>query len=72
MGTRVVVTGGGGSIGAYLVRRLVREGWDVAVIDSMVRGDAGRLAEVADDIELFTCDVRDQDALERRSPAQRW
>jgi UDP-glucose 4-epimerase len=65
MGIRVVVTGGGGSIGAYLVRRLVREGWDVAVIDTMVRGDAGRLAEVADDIELFTCDVRDREALER-------
>src|SRR6516162_9929178 len=30
----------------------------------MVRGDAGRLAEIADDIELFTCDVRDQEALE--------
>jgi UDP-glucose 4-epimerase len=65
MGTRVVVTGGGGSIGAYLVRRLVRQGWDVAVIDTMVRGDVGRLAEIADDIELFTCDVRDQEALER-------
>jgi UDP-glucose 4-epimerase len=65
MGARVAVTGGGGSIGAYLVRRLVREGWDVAVIDTMVRGDAGRLAEIADDIELFTCDVRDQEALER-------
>lgn len=64
MGTRVVVTGGGGFIGAYLVRRLVREGWDVAVVDTMVRGDAGRLAEVADAIELFTCDVRDQEALE--------
>jgi UDP-glucose 4-epimerase len=65
MGTRVVVTGGSGFIGAYLVRRLVRDGWDVAVIDTMVRGEAGRLAEVADDIELFTCDVRDQEALER-------
>lgn len=65
MSTRVVVTGGGGFIGAYLVRRLVRDGWDVAVVDTMVRGEAGRLAEVADDIELFTCDVRDQDALER-------
>jgi UDP-glucose 4-epimerase len=64
MGTRVVVTGGGGFIGAYLVRRLVREGWDVAVIDTMIRGEAGRLAEVVDDIELFTCDVRDQEALE--------
>jgi UDP-glucose 4-epimerase len=63
MGTRVVVTGGGGSIGAYLVRRLVREGWDVAVIDTMVPGEAGRLAEVANDIGLFTCDVRDQEAV---------
>jgi UDP-glucose 4-epimerase len=65
MGTRVVVTGGGGFIGAYLVRRLVRDGWDVAVIDTMVRGEVGRLAEVATDIELLTCDVRDQEALER-------
>lgn len=65
MGTRVVVTGGGGFIGAYLVKRLVRDGWDVAVVDSMVRGDPGRIAEVADDVELFTCDVRDQQALER-------
>ena len=65
MAKRIVVTGGGGFIGAYLVKRLVRDGWDVAVVDSMVRGDASRFAEVADDVELFTCDVRDQDALER-------
>jgi UDP-glucose 4-epimerase len=65
MPDRVVVTGGGGFIGAYLVKRLVREGWDVAVVDTMVRGDASRFAEVADDVELFTADVRDQDALEQ-------
>jgi nucleoside-diphosphate-sugar epimerase len=65
MARRVVVTGGGGFIGAYLVKRLVHDGWDVAVVDSMVRGDASRFAEVADDVDLFTCDVRDQDALER-------
>jgi nucleoside-diphosphate-sugar epimerase len=65
MARRVVVTGGGGFIGAYLVKRLVRDGWDVAVVDSMVRGDASRFAEVADDVDLFTCDVRDQDALQR-------
>ncbi|MFG1930499.1 NAD-dependent epimerase/dehydratase family protein [Mycobacterium sp. NPDC048908] len=63
MASRVVVTGGGGFIGAYLVKRLVRDGWDVAVVDNMVRGDAGRFAEVASQVELFTCDVRDQDAL---------
>ena len=65
MAKRVVVTGGCGFIGAYLVKRLVADGWEVAVVDSMVRGDASRFAEVASDVELFTCDVRDQDALER-------
>ena len=65
MAKRVIVTGGGGFIGAYLVKRLVADGWDVAVVDSMVRGDASRFAEVASDVELFTCDVRDQDALEK-------
>jgi nucleoside-diphosphate-sugar epimerase len=65
MPKRVVVTGGAGFIGAYLVKRLVAVGWDVAVVDSMVRGDASRFADVASDVELFTCDVRDQDALER-------
>jgi nucleoside-diphosphate-sugar epimerase len=65
MGKRVVVTGGCGFIGAYLVKRLVRDGWDVAVVDSLVRGDASRIAEVADDVELFTSDVRDQAALEK-------
>jgi UDP-glucose 4-epimerase len=65
MPDRVVVTGGGGFIGAYLVKRLVHNGWDVAVVDTMVRGDASRFAEVADDVELFTADVRDQNALEQ-------
>ena len=65
MAQRVVVTGGGGFIGAYLVKRLVRDGWDVGVVDTMVRGDPSRIAEVADDVELFSCDVRDQQALER-------
>ncbi|MUL46787.1 SDR family NAD(P)-dependent oxidoreductase [Mycobacterium sp. CBMA293] len=65
MSKRVVVTGGGGFIGAYLVKKLVWDGWQVAVVDSMVRGDASRFAEVASDVELFTCDVRDQDALEK-------
>ena len=65
MPERVVITGGCGFIGAYLARRMVADGWNVAVVDSMVRGDARRLGAVADDVELFTNDVRDQDALER-------
>lgn len=65
MTKRVVVTGGGGFIGGHLVTRLVTDGWNVAVVDSMVRGDASRFAAVADHVELFTCDVRDEDAVTR-------
>lgn len=63
MARRVVVTGGGGFIGAHLTKKLVHEGWDVAVVDTMVRGDAGRLTDVVDDIDLFSADVRDESAL---------
>ena len=65
MGTRVVVTGGSGFIGAHLVKRLVHDGWDVVVVDNLLRGDARRLAEVADHVVLFDCDVRDEESLTR-------
>lgn len=60
---RCVVTGGGGFIGAYLVKKLVRDGWDVTCVDNMLRGDQSRFAEVADQVDLQTCDVRDADAV---------
>ena len=63
MSRRVIVTGGGGFIGAYLVKKLVRDCWDVGVIDTMVRGDASRFAEVADQVRLHSIDVRDEDAV---------
>ncbi len=61
MSVKAVVTGGGGFIGAYLVKKLVRLGFDVIVIDTMVRGDSSRFAEVAGEVRLFTADVRDED-----------
>lgn len=63
MSKRVVVTGGGGFIGAYLVKKLVRDDWNVSVIDTMVRGDASRFAEVSDQVRLHSIDVRDEDAV---------
>lgn len=63
MGKRVVVTGGCGFIGSYLVKKLLQNGWDVAVVDNLVRGDARRLETVAAHVEFFSCDVRDEDAL---------
>ena len=60
---KVVVTGGGGFIGAYLVKRLVRDGHHVVCVDNMTRGDQSRFADVADQVDLRTCDVRDADAV---------
>lgn len=38
MGNRILVTGGCGMIGSNLVKRLVKEGNDVYVIDNLWRG----------------------------------
>ena len=55
---RAVVTGGSGFIGSYLVRRLVRDGWEVISLDNLERGDATRLASVGDSVDIRTTDVR--------------
>ena len=54
-----LVTGGSGFIGSELVKRLVKEGYNVRVLDSNLRGDKSRLNEVYDDIELIKADIRE-------------
>lgn len=61
--SKAVVTGGGGFIGSYLVRRLVADGWDVAVVDNLARGRVARLATVMDRLEWHQADVRDVEVM---------
>ena len=56
---RYLVTGGTGFLGAAVVKRLVREGHTVRVLDNNLRGETRRLADVKDDVELLERDVRD-------------
>lgn len=56
---RYLVTGGSGFLGSALVRRLVRDGHRVRVLDDNSRGRPRRLASVAGDIEFVEGDVRD-------------
>lgn len=64
MKNRVMVTGGGGFIGAYLVRRLVATGYEVLVLDNMTRGLPSRLESVADKIQVLKADVREPKSYE--------
>ncbi|HMD11770.1 MAG TPA: NAD-dependent epimerase/dehydratase family protein, partial [Marmoricola sp.] len=62
------VTGGAGFIGSHLGDELLRSGYRVRSLDSLVEqvhGDAQRPAYLAEEIELVSGDLRDPDAVRR-------
>lgn len=65
--TKALVTGGGGFVGAYLVRKLVQDGWDVVCVDNLARGLASRLTSVMDSIDWRQADVRDASTMTEAS-----
>lgn len=60
----VLVTGGAGYVGSVLVECLVRDGYWVRVLDSMIFGSAG-LAAVQGECDIVHGDVTDGDCLAR-------
>ena len=65
-GRRVLITGGLGFIGSNLARRLVREGADVTLVDSLIPeygGNFRNVAEIADQVRINISDVRDEHGL---------
>ena len=64
-GKRVLVTGGAGFVGSYLVEQLVRLSAQVRVVDSLVKGRLENLHSVANDIEFIRDDLRDRSVCDR-------
>jgi dTDP-L-rhamnose 4-epimerase len=64
----VLITGGGGFIGCHLARRLLRAGYHVRVLDSLieqVHGARGRPDLLEPEAEFLRGDVRDAEAVRR-------
>ena len=57
--TKHLVTGGSGFIGSALVKRLVKEGYNVRVLDNNIRGVKARLDDVINQVEFIEADIRD-------------
>ena len=62
---KYLITGGTGFIGSALVKHLVRDGYNVRVIDNDLRGVAERLKDVSENIELVRVDIRDAEAVQK-------
>jgi UDP-glucose 4-epimerase len=64
---KALVTGGLGFIGSHLVDRLVRDGWEVVVLDNLLTGFQSNLSHLDGDPRLTVIegDVRDPDTLDK-------
>jgi nucleoside-diphosphate-sugar epimerase len=60
---KYLVTGGAGFIGSHIVRRLVSQGDQVAVIDNFLTGSRDNLDAVIDSVDLIEGDIRDAELL---------
>lgn len=65
-GTRALITGGVGFIGSNLARRLVAEGAEVTLVDSLIPeygGNLRNIADIRDRVKLNISDIRDHHSL---------
>jgi nucleoside-diphosphate-sugar epimerase len=57
---KFLVTGGAGFIGSNICKKLVSQGCFVRVVDNLLTGKKGNLADIADKIEFIEADMGDE------------
>ncbi len=60
---RILVTGGTGFIGSHLVEELVKEGYDIVVVDNLSRGKIENLNSVIKGVKLIQGDITNLDLI---------
>jgi len=63
--SNVLVTGGAGFVGSYIVEQLVEEGYNVRVMDDLRTGNMKNLEKVIDKIEFCQASILDEVKLEQ-------
>ena len=61
---RILVTGGSGFIGSYVVERLVEKGYEVTVLDNLSTGKKENLSKVFNQIEFIEGDIRKREKVQ--------
>ena len=56
---KILITGGTGYVGSALTKRLVKDGYEVTVLDNNLRGQSRRLEPILDKIKFIEGDVTD-------------
>jgi len=69
-GAKCLVTGGAGLIGSHLVKRLVKEGAIVTVVDNCSQGNELNLREVFEKIRFIKADLRDRNICFKATKSQ--
>lgn len=61
---KFAVTGGAGFIGNNIAKMLVKKGHNVIILDNFNTGRKENLEEIKDEVELYTVDIRDKEAID--------